>query len=668
MPGASPRLSPTVSPRLSPRLSLAALDSIVLGDELWRSIERLDGRTDDEEGCDDEGRGAQEGCGAQEGIGPLPSAVGPLHERGSTLSASTPPDAAQMPADGIEPIGAATRHVRGASHTVGAAPPLLRARAADGHGRRACALLALPTASSRIPPPPGALKRRADELGRSEGARNSLVVTPPAYRSSGGAGATRTPATYRIAGGGADWRDPAAHRGGGRVRPGPPSPLLLPPLALPSSPPALTAPSPSFSALTLPSPLALPTPSTPFSSDRTPRTATAPVRHRSPAHPPANPSRARCPATAALPPWRTQGAERPDGGALGGTAVEGGVTVGVGAAVGAGAAVAGRAAVGIRKIVGAHTVALGLRGGGKADAAPPMEITAGAAAAVVVTPAASAALVGATSTRTAPDATAIAAEGEIATERDTAAAAAAAATATPEARAESAEPAKAAGGVGSAAGEGQAGGKRRKVGGGARVCMSAEAAAALEEYREKAAQRQRRGTAMDAQSVAARRRRANISSRMGVLKSLVPGSARLDTASLLERAAAYIAFPNPCLTFPAIPPPPLPPVPSNVSHQSLVPGSARLDTASLLERAAAYIAFLHDHSLAAGAGHADMLQARFTHGLGAVDEGVEGGGGSDGCADAAGVGAAGGAAGGGAGAGCGGDAGASADDMECMDS
>ncbi|CAI5483027.1 unnamed protein product [Closterium sp. Yama58-4] len=536
MPGASPSLSPRLSPSLSPRLSLAALDSVVLGDELWRSIERLDGRSDDEEGCGDEGRGAQERCGAEEGCDsgndgatpwddvvkdlfpelhvaahdaahdaaspPLPppatsdivlqvpaisSPPAPPSPRSASPSlfgslpaasirpspsacarADSPPlDAAQLPSAGRKPIGAATRLVRGAPHTWGTAPPLLCARAPDGHDRRACALLALPSASARIPPPPGAQKRRADELGKGEGARTGLVDTPHASRSSENGGATGAPISRSAARGGAHWRGPA-QTGGARVRPGPPSPLLLPPLALPpSSPPVLTAPSPTLSALTLPSPLALPTPSTPFPPDCAPNTATAPPRQPSHAHLPANPSPARCPATTPSRPWRNHGAaERPGGGDFGGTAVGGG------AAVGPGAAVTGRAAVGIRKIVGAHTEALGLRGRGKADAPVPMEMTAG----------------------------------------------------------------------------------------------------------------------------------------------------------------------------------------------SLVPGSARLDTASLLERAAAYIAFLHAHSLAAGAGHADMLQARFTDGLGGADEGVEGSG-SDACADAA---AAAAAAGGGAGAGDG-DRGASADDVECMD-
>ena len=49
-------------------------------------------------------------------------------------------------------------------------------------------------------------------------------------------------------------------------------------------------------------------------------------------------------------------------------------------------------------------------------------------------------------------------------------------------------------------------------------------------------------TSKDPQSVAARLRRERVSQRMRALQRLVPGGARLDTASMLEEAVRYVRF------------------------------------------------------------------------------------------------------------------------------
>ncbi|KQK19043.1 transcription factor HEC2 [Brachypodium distachyon] len=58
--------------------------------------------------------------------------------------------------------------------------------------------------------------------------------------------------------------------------------------------------------------------------------------------------------------------------------------------------------------------------------------------------------------------------------------------------------------------------------------------------------RRRRGTGArvsgEPQSVAARLRRERVSQRMRALQRLVPGGARLDTASMLEEAVRYVRF------------------------------------------------------------------------------------------------------------------------------
>lgn len=53
-------------------------------------------------------------------------------------------------------------------------------------------------------------------------------------------------------------------------------------------------------------------------------------------------------------------------------------------------------------------------------------------------------------------------------------------------------------------------------------------------------QRQKRGTATDPQSLAARARREKIASKIRRLQGLVPGTDKLDTASMLEQAIEYV--------------------------------------------------------------------------------------------------------------------------------
>ncbi|XP_040380814.1 transcription factor LRL2-like [Oryza brachyantha] len=74
----------------------------------------------------------------------------------------------------------------------------------------------------------------------------------------------------------------------------------------------------------------------------------------------------------------------------------------------------------------------------------------------------------------------------------------------------------------------------------AAVCIDVVDAAA-----EEAAPRPRRRNARvssEPQSVAARLRRERVSQRMRALQRLVPGGARLDTASMLEEAIRYVKF------------------------------------------------------------------------------------------------------------------------------
>lgn len=52
--------------------------------------------------------------------------------------------------------------------------------------------------------------------------------------------------------------------------------------------------------------------------------------------------------------------------------------------------------------------------------------------------------------------------------------------------------------------------------------------------------RQKRGTATDPQSMAARARREKIAAKVRRLQSLVPGTEKLDTASMLEQAIVYV--------------------------------------------------------------------------------------------------------------------------------
>lgn len=100
--------------------------------------------------------------------------------------------------------------------------------------------------------------------------------------------------------------------------------------------------------------------------------------------------------------------------------------------------------------------------------------------------------------------------------------------------------------VGAAGGSGGSGGS--SIGG--KVCkskgkgtqLSEAAAQALQEYKERMVMRQKRGMAMDTQSVAARKRRAVISQGVKKLQAVIPGGQNLDTARVLDRSVEYVVF------------------------------------------------------------------------------------------------------------------------------